>query len=80
MLKVYLEKLQASGIHCANPDCKKDPKYLVNILGHVWHVKVDTTIAVVSLGGKEEYYCRGCIYELYQMLKTKLDPKLWAFH
>lgn len=80
MLHVQLHKLEMSGIHCANPECKKDPKHLVNILGHVWHIKVDTTVAIVSLQGKQETYCRGCIPELYQMLKSKLDPKLWAFH
>jgi hypothetical protein len=80
MLYIRLHKLEMSGIHCAHPDCKKDPKHLINILGSVWHIKVDTTVAIVSLGGKEETYCRGCIPELYQMVKSKLDPKLWAFH
>ena len=80
MLHIKLEKLQLRGLHCAHHDCKKDPKHLVNILGSVWHLKVDTTIAVVSMGGKEEYYCRGCIDELFKMVKMKLDPKLWAFH
>ena len=80
MLHIRLEKLQYTGVHCACHACKKDPKYLINILGDVWYIKVDTTVAVVSMGGKEEIYCRGCIDELYQMIRTKLDPKLWAFH
>jgi hypothetical protein len=80
MLNVRIEKLQATGIHCANRDCKLDPKYHINIIGSVWYIKVDTTIAVVSMSGKEEIYCRACIDELYQMLRTKLDSKLWAFH
>lgn len=80
MLHVQLHKLETPGVHCANPECKKDPKNMINILGSVWHIKVDTTVAVVTLGGKYENYCRGCIPELYQMVKSKLDPKLWAFH
>lgn len=80
MLHIKLEKLQQTGLHCANRDCKKDPKHMINILGEVWYIKVDTTVALVSLGSSYEYYCRGCIDELYKMVKTKLDPKLWAFH
>lgn len=80
MLHIRLEKLQITGLHCANHDCKKNPEYMFNILGSVWYIKVDTMVAVVSLGSKEEYYCRGCIDELYKMIKMKLNPKLWAFH
>ncbi len=80
MLRIRIERLQLPGVHCAHPDCKKNPQYHVNILGSVWHVKVDTPVAIVSMGGKEEIYCRACIDELYKFLKTKLDPKLWAFH
>ena len=80
MLHIHLERLQVTGLHCANHSCKKDAKHLINILGDVWYIKIETTVAVVSMGGKEEYYCRGCIDDLYQMIKTKLDPKLWAFH
>lgn len=80
MLRIQLDKLQETGIHCSNPDCKKDPKHMINILGNVWYIRVETTVATVSLHGYTEYYCRGCIDELYKMVKTKLDPKLWAFH
>lgn len=80
MLYISLEKMDSSGIHCAHHDCKKDPKHMVNILGDVWYIRVDTTVAVVELRGNLEYYCRGCIDELYKMVKVKLDPKLWAFH
>lgn len=73
-------KLETSGIHCANRNCKHDPNHMINILGSVWYIKVDTTVAIVELTGNQEVYCRGCIDELYKMIKTKLDPKLWAFH
>jgi hypothetical protein len=80
MLRIQLEKLQRTGLKCAHPECKRNPKYHINILGDVWYIKVDTTVAVVSMGGKEEIYCRACIDELYQMVRTKLDAKIWAFH
>jgi hypothetical protein len=80
MLHIRLEKLETTGIKCAHISCKKDPKYHINIIGSVWYIKVDSPVAIISLGGKEEIYCRGCIDELYHMVKTKLDPKLWAFH
>jgi hypothetical protein len=80
MLHVRIERLQATGIRCAHFDCKKDSRYHINIIGNVFYIKVDTAVAVLSMGGKEEIYCRACIDELYQMLRTKLDAKLWAFH
>lgn len=80
MFDIYLCKLEASGIHCANRECKRNPEYMINILGSVWYIKVDTTVAIVELNGNHETYCRGCIDELYKKIKTKLDPKLWAFH
>lgn len=80
MLDVQVYKLETTGVHCANPDCKKDPKHMINIIGRVWHIKTDTTVASITLKGNHETYCRGCIPEVYQMIKSKLDPKLWAFH
>jgi hypothetical protein len=80
MISVELTKLEATGIHCANRDCKRLPEHTVNILGNVYYIKVDTTVAVITLGGRHEYYCRGCIDEIYAMLRAKLDSKLWAFH
>lgn len=72
--------MDRSGVHCSNINCKKLPAHTINILGSVYYIRIDTTVAVISLGGKEEYYCRGCIDEIYEMVKSKLDPKLWAFH
>lgn len=80
MLRIDLIKLDRTGIHCANKECKHNPEHMVNIIGHVWYIKVDTTVAQIMLGGNVEYHCRGCIDELYKLLKQKLDPKLWAFH
>lgn len=81
MLNIVLHKMDRTGVHCAHPECKKNPKYMVNILGSVWYIRVDTTVAVVTVGGsRAEYYCRECIDELFNEVRTKLDSKLWAFH
>lgn len=80
MIDIQIHRLQSTGIHCTNKECKRNPNYMINILGSVWYIKVDTPVAIVMMGGTAEYYCRDCIDWLYQYLKTKLDSKLWAFH
>jgi len=80
VLKITIVHLQETGHHCANPDCKHDPAHMVNILGSVWYIKVDTSVALISIGSSWEYYCRGCIDAVYHLFKTKLDTKMWAFH
>jgi hypothetical protein len=80
MIQIDIIRMEHSGIHCANSNCKHSPEHMINILGNVWYIKVDTTAARLAIKHNEEYYCRGCIDELYQMFKIKLDSKLWAFH
>ena len=80
MLNIVIKRLDQTGVHCANKNCKRLPEYLINILGSVYYIKVDTTVAWVSLNGTHDCYCRDCIDDLYQYVKTKLDAKLWAFH
>jgi hypothetical protein len=80
MIDIQIFKMERTGHHCANRNCKNNPEHMVNILGSVWYIKVDTTVATISVGGRTEYYCRGCIDEVYQLMKQKLDSKLWAFH
>lgn len=80
MIDIRISRLQSTGIHCANKECKRNPDYLINILGSVWYIKVDTPVAEVILQGNREVYCRKCIDFLYTYLKSKLDSKLWAFH
>lgn len=80
MIEVEIFRMQESGHHCRNPNCKRNPEHMINILGDVWYIKVDTTVARLAIKSNEEYYCRGCIDELYLLFKAKLDAKLWAFH
>jgi hypothetical protein len=84
LINIELQKMNITGTHCANKNCKRLPEYMVNILGSVYYIRVDTTVAVISMGSSNhglivDYYCRGCIDEVYQLLKSKLDVKLWSF-
>jgi len=79
MLNIELQKMSRTGFHCANKKCKRLPEHTVNILGSVYYIRVDTTVALITMGEYFEYYCRGCIDEVYQLLKSKLDVKLWSF-
>jgi hypothetical protein len=81
MINVELFKLDRTGVHCSNINCKRNPQSMVNILGDVWYIKVDTTVVMINLGGsRAEYYCRDCIDDILHLIKSKLDSKLWAFH
>lgn len=81
MIDIQIIIMRDTGFRCANLNCKHNPEYMINILGNVWYIKIDTTVAVITLGGsRAEYYCRECIDEIYKYMKTKLDSKLWAFH
>lgn len=80
MIKIEIIHLQETGHRCANPKCQHDPKHMINILGNVWYIKVDTSVALISIGSNWEYYCRGCIDDIYNVFKMKLDTKMWAFH
>jgi hypothetical protein len=81
MINISIIQMQQTGYHCSNPKCEHNPKHMINILGNVWYIKVDTSVAFITLtNGFGEYYCRGCIDEIYQIVKLKLDSSLWAFH
>jgi hypothetical protein len=80
MLNIQIVQMQETGCHCANPKCQHDPKHMINILGSVWYIKVDTSVALITMGNAAEYYCRGCIDDVYNLFKMKLDTKMWAFH
>jgi hypothetical protein len=47
---------------------------------NIWFIKRGTIVAIVSLGSSYETYCRDCIDLVYQIVKSKLDAKLWVFH
>lgn len=83
MIKIEVCKLDATGIKCSNPKCKHSPEYHNHILGNNYHIKPDTAVVYIWVGDYMsiyEVYCRDCIDEIYQMIKSKLDTKLWPFH
>jgi hypothetical protein len=79
-MDIQIYRMQETGRHCNGKNCKRNPNYLINILGSVWYIKVDTVVAQFTIGGSSEIYCRECIGDVYLMMKTKLDSKLWAYH
>lgn len=79
MIDIQLQKMNITGTRCAHKNCKHLPEHTVNILGSVYYIRVDTTVALISVSGHTEYYCRGCIDEVYHLIKSKLDVKLWSF-
>jgi len=87
MIKIDVRKLDATGIKCSNPNCRHLPEYHNHILGDNYHIKPDTTVAIIEAGIQfslflhhKDIYCRDCIDEVYQMIKSNLDTKLWPFH
>lgn len=83
MLHVSIVKMHESGWTCGNPDCQHDPEYNWHVIGSVYHIKAGSLCAMTRIGNgpdsRTEFYCRPCIDEVYKMIKSKLDTKLWAF-
>jgi hypothetical protein len=79
MISASLFKLEQSGWHCDNTQCKHNPKYHFNIIGKNWVLKTDITCLIVELADFREIYCPDCIDEIYLKLKPILDRKLWLF-
>jgi hypothetical protein len=66
---------------CHNEQCKKLPQYILYLRrqslweGDRWFIKQGTTAAFIG----HYVYCRDCIDEVYHLMKSKLDSKLWVF-
>jgi hypothetical protein len=82
MINISTYEVWESGIKCNNTNCKHLPEYTDHIIGNNYFLKVGTICArwQITTTGNGETYCRGCIDEIYQLIKSKLDTKLWAFH
>lgn len=62
---------------CSNLNCLRLPENITKIFirNTVYRIKKGTIAARID----NKFYCNGCIDELYQLCKTKLNRKLWAF-
>ena len=80
MISVNLEHLECSQVRCSNTGCRHLPEYIYPVVENTWFIKRGTIVAIVSLGSSYETYCRDCIDLVYQIVKSKLDAKLWVFH
>lgn len=83
MIDIEIKIQDLSGFTCDNKDCKHNPEYSDNIIGDVFYIKKNTVVAIISLSdyenGPYNLYCRDCIDDVYNQIKSKLDSKLWAF-
>ncbi len=80
MLEVNVIKLEYAGQICYNKNCKRLPEYHWNVIGDVWNIKQGAICAVISTGPLSAViYCNDCIDDIFKMIKSKLDRKLWTF-
>lgn len=86
MIHIEVVTWDRSGYKCAHPECKKDPQYHDHILGEQFFLKQGEVVARVLMTDPHDsdnrvvnFYCRGCIHSIYELVKTQLDTNLWAF-
>jgi len=85
MIHVEVKTIHWSGVQCSNKHCKRLPEYIHWTNSNYmqagggyrqdWYIKPGTIVAWVG----HTIYCRSCIDEAYQHIKSKLDSKLWVF-
>lgn len=85
MINIRTYEVWESGIKCCNTNCKHLPEYTDHIIGDNFYLKIGTICALISIQHfmydmHSDIYCRDCIDEIYHLIKSKLDTKLWAFH
>lgn len=77
-------------IFCGNDNCKHLSEYtdyheswFADAPGPQWTIKEGSICAIIRLKNDRpsnwDYYCRGCIDEIYQMMKLEMNTNLWAF-
>ena len=78
-MKIELVKASGKAI-CRHKDCSKNPDY---ISGSSGRIKKGTICCFMSVWGANGYtkvfFCRECLEKIYNEVKVKLNPKLWAF-
>jgi hypothetical protein len=79
MINISVETVEMPGIKCWNSKCKYLSEYIGHIIGDSYFLKQGSTMAIITTDNGFEIYCRDCIDEVYRMIKSKLDTKLWAF-
>jgi len=88
MIHVEVKTIHWNGVQCSNEHCKRLPEYIHYTNSNYmqagggfrqdWFIKPGTIVAWVG-NGADNIYCRDCIDQVYQLLKSKLDSKLWVF-
>lgn len=78
MIKIWIEKMHNNSWQCAGAECQHLPEYFDKVL-RTYYIKEDSVVAWMQLDGPLKAYCRPCIDQVYQYIKSKMDSKLWAF-
>ena len=78
MIDIEIRKCQSSGIMCDNPKCKRLPENFDRVLSSFF-IKEGVIYAAFFFSTGVDYYCRSCIDDVYQMIKSKMNSKLWVF-
>jgi hypothetical protein len=60
---------------CFNKNCLSLPEYTVSFMKNKYRIKSGTLYAQIG----NETYCNGCIDQLYNHIKIKLNRNLWSF-
>ena len=72
---VRILKATSSTFECENRNCQKLPKYVV--IGSFGRLRIKKNSIYIKIG--YGIFCGGCIDEVYNEVKLKLNKKLWAF-
>ena len=90
MITISIRKMHTNQLFCDNDNCKHLPEYtdyhkswFANAPGPQWTIKEGSICAMVGMKGSwvssANYYCRDCIDDIYQLIKSQMDTNLWAF-
>jgi hypothetical protein len=73
IVKIYTAR--SNSFECENEKCQNLSEY-ISLYHSEYRIKKGTRYVKF---GNFTYYCGGCIDEIYNEVKLKLNRKLWAF-
>lgn len=80
MINIEVGEIDSDQFMCFNVNCKHLSEYhYAKYPNPSWKIKRGTICAFLEMPNFSTVYCFDCIDELYQVMKSKLDKKLWAF-
>jgi hypothetical protein len=76
-----LEQYASVSIYCSHNKCRRSPLYFDDPLQEGWlpPIKAGTIVGYIAIGSWRESYCRECIDDIFAVIKSNFDSKLWIF-